>query len=295
MSRRVLLLINRSKPDAVAAAPRVRALVNARGRVVAEHGIEDEFPADIRDNADLVVVLGGDGSLLGAARRGVALSLPLLGVNLGKVGFMAEFDLPALEEQADTLFGDAALELQKRPLLRADVFGPGHTGPGGIAGAPRFSALGLNDCVVTAGPPFRLIELRVSIDGGPGPVVAGDGVIVATPIGSTAYSLAAGGSIVSPDVQAFTITPIAAHSLSFRPVIVSAFSTIELDVLRANDDAGAGGTTLVVDGQLHHRLHKGDRLLVRQHELPVRFVRNPRVTYWDTLTRKLHWASQPRA
>jgi NAD+ kinase len=299
MPRRVLLLINRAKPDAVAAAPRVRGLINAHGRVVGEHGIGDDLPASLRHDADLIAVLGGDGSLLGAARRCIALDLPLLGVNLGKVGFMAEFDLAALEEQAASLFGDAALELQKRPLLRAEVFGPGGAGPGGVPGAPRYGALGLNDCVITAGPPFRLIELRVSIDAGPGPVIAGDGVIVATPIGSTAYSLAAGGSIVSPDVQAFTITPIAAHSLSFRPVIVSAFSTIELEVLRANDDAGSdagvSGTTLVIDGQLHHRLHKGDRVLVRQHDLPVRFVRNRRVSYWDTLMRKLHWASQPRA
>jgi len=302
MPRRVLLLINRAKPDAVAAAARVAALIDAHGRVVAEHGIDDDLPADLRTRADLVVVLGGDGSLLGAARRCVALDIPLVGVNLGKVGFMAEFDLPALEEQAGALFGDAALELQKRPLLRADVFGAAEAAPGGVPGTPRFTALGLNDCVVTAGPPFRLIELRVSIDAGPGPVVAGDGVIVATPIGSTAYNLAAGGAIVSPDVQAFTITPIAAHSLSFRPVIVSSFSTIELEVLRANDDAvpilggsGGGGTTLVVDGQLHHRLHRGDRVLIRQHEMPVRFVRNPRVSYWDTLMRKLHWASQPRA
>ncbi len=298
MPRRVLLLINRAKPDAVAAGPRIRALINAHGRVIAEYGIGDELPADLRTQADLVVVLGGDGSLLGAARRGVSLDIPLLGVNLGKVGFMAEFDLAALEEQAPSLFGDDPLELQKRPLLRAEVFGAG-AAPGGVAGTPRYAALGLNDCVITAGPPFRLIELRVSIDGGVGPVVAGDGLIVATPIGSTAYNLAAGGSIVSPDVQAFTITPIAAHSLSFRPVIVSAFSTIELDVLRVNDEAGpeaaGAGTTLVIDGQLHHRLHKGDRVLIRQHELPVRFVRNRRVSYWDTLTRKLHWASQPRA
>lgn len=299
MPRRVLLLINRAKPDAVAATPRIRALISAHGKVVAEYGIGDELPADLRTQADLVVVLGGDGSLLGAARRGVALDIPLLGVNLGKVGFMAEFDLAALEAQASVLFGDAALELQKRPLLRAEVFGPAGAEPGGVPGAARYAALGLNDCVVTAGPPFRLIELRISIDGGAGPVVAGDGLIVATPIGSTAYNLAAGGSIVSPDVQAFTITPIAAHSLGFRPVIVSAFSTIELEVLRANDDPDpalrGAGTTLVIDGQLHHRLYKGDRVLIRQHELPVRFVRNRRVTYWDTLMRKLHWASQPRA
>src|SRR5690606_8901839 len=114
----------------------------------------------------------------------------------------------------------------------------------------------LNDCVVTAGPPYRMIELDVYIDGEPGPTLRGDGVIVSTPIGSTAYNVSAGGPIVSPDLDSFTITPHAAHSLAFRPIVVPSSCEIDLH-LRKGNDADDGGTTLVLDGQVDTRLQSG--------------------------------------
>jgi NAD+ kinase len=131
-----------------------------------------------------------------------------------------------------------------------------------------------------------------------GPTVNGDGMIVSTPTGSTAYNVSAGGPIVSPDVDALVITPIAAHSLSFRPIVVGAASRIELIMNRVNssgaDGGGCAGTTLVLDGQVVCPLAEGDRVVLGLDPRPVRFVRNPRGGYWTTLTEKMHWAAPPR-
>jgi NAD+ kinase len=129
-----------------------------------------------------------------------------------------------------------------------------------------------------------------------GPTVSGDGLIVSTPTGSTAYNVAAGGPIVAPDVPALVITPIAAHSLSFRPIVVSADARIELTMLRVNRGGtfASAGTMLVLDGQVGAPLSEGDRVVVSLDSRPVRFVRNPRGGYWNTLTEKMRWAEAPR-
>lgn len=298
MGRSVLLLVNRAKPEVLAALDEVRKAIQAAGgRIAAEHDAADGTGrAAVPDaaGAELIVVLGGDGTLMSQTRRCAGLNLPLLGVNLGKVGFLAEFDLEHLREHGTTLFGNGRLEIVERCMLAATVTrATGGTGGNGGASAAR---LALNDAVVTAGPPFRMIGMSLSIDGKPGPEVSGDGLIISTPIGSTAYNISAGGPIVSPDVRALAVTPIAAHSLSFRPVVVSGDSTVEITLRRVNDDrASGGGTTLVLDGQSTARLHAGDRLTVRLDERPARFVRNPRVEYWSTLVSKMGWATGPRA
>lgn len=320
MPRSVLLLLNRSKPEVVQAAPRVRELIGRHARIVGEYEADSEpLPEEPSSRADLVVVLGGDGTLLAQSRRCVHLGLPMLGVNLGKLGFLAEFDLDALEEQAPSLFDGSALLTQDRALLRVSVVasdavatggkGVGGSGGGGGGGIER-SDLALNDAVITAGPPYRMISLRLRIDGHDGPTVTGDGLIISTPIGSTAYNASAGGPIVSPDVEAMVITPLAAHTLAFRPVVVNRHSTIEIIVERANEagadhetgtgaspgfsgEIGCTGTTLVLDGQVSSTLRAGQRVIIRPHARAVRFVRNPRSNYWHTLVTKMRWAAPP--
>lgn len=306
MGRRVLLVVNRSKPEAPTAEAEVRRLIEAHGgRVVAQ---VDAVPAaatggpsaspQSAGGVDLVVVLGGDGTLLNEAKRHAGSGVPMLGVNLGKVGFLAEFDVAALREQAATLFCSAPLELVPRVLLRVRHGVPGRGREGPLFGAEQWA---LNDCVVTAGPPFRMIAIDVSIDGGPGPTVTGDGLIVSTPMGTTAYNASAGGPILAPETQAIALTPIAAHSLSFRPVVVGGKSTIRLTLKRVNDEGPSvggggtgGGTTLVLDGQLSRRLHQDEVIEAALHDRPIMFVRNPRSSYWATLIEKMHWAAPPR-
>lgn len=287
MARTALLIINTAKPDAVAAAAQVRALVEgAGGRVAAELAADGTpvAPALLK-GVDLAVVLGGDGTLLSQSRRFVAQGLPLLGVNLGKLGYMAEFDLDALRQHARAVFGEAPLHLLDRPLLTVEVM---------RAGAAAATGLALNDAVVTAGPPYRMISLSIRIDGQSGPRIDGDGLIVSTPIGSTAYNVSAGGPIVAHDVKAMVVTPIAAHSLSFRPVVVSLESVLEIGIERANRDDSTG-TTLVLDGQAATQLADGDVVRIRRNGKSARFVRNPDGSYWATLINKMRWAAPPAA
>lgn len=308
MPRAALLIVNRTKPDVLAALADIRAIIERHGRLVAELDADDSpVPHDLCTQTDLIIVLGGDGTLLGQSRRFVALGLPMLGVNFGKLGFLAEFDLAAFRAAAPRLLDDEPLVVQDRPMLRVTATPIGVDGADitEINGAsPRSKngsgislahTLALNDAVITAGPPYRMITLDVRIDGHPGPQVTGDGLVIATPIGSTAYNASLGGPIISPDVNAMALTPVAPQSLSFRPVIVPAGSTIEIELERVNDlpdvQGLAGGTSLVLDGQVATRLHQGQRVTIRQHARPIRFVRNPGSNYWSTLITKMKWAT----
>ncbi|MFO0857022.1 MAG: NAD(+)/NADH kinase [Phycisphaerales bacterium] len=298
MSRKVVMLVNNEKPEAVHAASELR-------RVVAQHGtLLGEFPAengpipDIAKQADLFVVLGGDGTLLSQARRCVGLKAPMLGVNLGRLGFLTAFDLATVMQQGRVLFGDGELELLELELLCVRMQD--------ATGATKFENVALNDVVITAGPPYRLITLALSIDGLSGPTVRGDGLIVSSPVGSTAYNLSAGGPILAPMVGAIAITPIAAQSLSFRPVVVSSKSRIEVTALRVNQPntpelagqperrASGGGSTMVIDGQLHVPIRSGDKLTVTRHCDGVRFVQNPASDWWARLIGKFNWAQAPK-
>ncbi len=289
MPRRVLLMVNRSKPDAVAATDEVRSLITRHGSHV--HEIEANHAGPILSDAqgaDLIVILGGDGTLISQSRRAANLNVPILGVNMGKLGFLAEYDLASLREQAVYLFSDATLPTREVHMIRAEVFGAGES-------RPRFSDAGLNECVVTAGPPYRMISLSIRIDDQEGPSVTGDGLIISTPTGSTAYNVAAGGPIVAPEVDAFVITPLAAHTLAFRPVVVPSRSRIEFTMIRVNaGEGGAMGTGLTLDGQITAPLRAGDRILFTRDERPIRFVRNPLGGYWRTLIDKLRWAAAPK-
>lgn len=291
MPRNVLLLTNPSKPDAGSAIPAVRALIEKHGSLAAE--IDATRPFEIPDAPfDLIAVLGGDGTLLSAARQTLHTGVPILGINLGTVGFMAEFDLSSIEDQAHELFGDAPLRTQPAPLLKARIHSPD--------GTSRAVETALNEVVVTAGPPYRMIAIDVAIDGRPGPRVTGDGIIISTPTGSTAYNVSAGGPIVAPGLDAHVITPIAAHSLSFRPIVVPSSARITLNMVRTNGDDDTPsqnsntGTELMFDGQVHHSVRAGDRIVITRGPKTIPLVINGDVSYWQTLMDKMRWATPPQ-
>lgn len=290
MTLSIALLVNGSKPAAVEAAPHVRALIEPYARIVDQLDLTVADPSIACRSADLSVVLGGDGTLLAAARRCADHGAPLLGVNFGKVGFLAGFEPDSLARNAAAIFGDRVWTLREVTALRARVTGPGRDTP--------IEAIAINDFVITAGPPYRMISLRLGLpdtpdgDGADAASVTGDGLIIATPLGSTAYNVSAGGPIVAPGVEATVVTPIAAHSLSFRPIVVPASRTIVVGLDRANDD-GTTGTTLVADGIEQHRLRRGDELRVRADGPTLRFVIDPGTSYWSMLSQKMHWAHAP--
>lgn len=286
MRRNVLLIVNSDKAAATQAAAQVREHVIRHGNLLGEVGSHPGAAPDLADRADLIVVFGGDGTLLGQARQFANTRAAMLGVNIGRLGFLAEFDVASLVDQAETIFGGGPLPTFRVPLLGIDVFGKD--------GTKRVSGLALNDVALTAGPPYRLISLSLSIDGAQGPTINGDGVIVSTPMGSTAYNLSAGGPILSPMVDAFAITPIAVQSLAFRPVVVGGNSSIAITVNKANLAENGSGTTLVIDGQVQHSVTSGERIVLAKSRQGVTFVSNPKIDYWARLIGKLNWAATPR-
>ncbi len=298
MPRNVVMLVNNEKPDALHAASELRRVIAQHGTLLGEYSAENSALPDAAKQADLFVVLGGDGTLLSQARRCVGLRAPMLGVNLGRLGFLTAFDLATVMLQGRALFGDGTLDTIELELLGVRMQD--------ATGATKFENVALNDVVITAGPPYRLITLALSIDGMSGPTVRGDGLIISSPVGSTAYNLSAGGPILAPMVGAIAVTPIAAQSLSFRPVVVSSKSKIEVTALRVNQPASpqlvgqaerrasGGGTTLVIDGQMHVPIRSGDRITVTRHRDSVRFVQNPASDWWARLIGKFNWAQAPK-
>jgi len=229
--------------------------------------------------ADFAIAIGGDGTIISQARRIVDHDVPMIGVNVGRFGFLAEFDAEDLIKQADTVFGD-------RPPTREYMLLCATVRDG--TGRALQTQLAVNDCVVTAGPPFRMIRLEMNIDGREGPTVNGDGVVVATPIGSTAYNVSAGGSIVHPAVEAISVTPLAPHSLAFRPIIIP--PTSELVIAPAHINAG---TTLVLDGQVQVPLEENMTIRIARHDRKAKLITNPATNYWQVLLEKMRWAAPP--
>ncbi|MEM1423273.1 MAG: NAD(+)/NADH kinase [Planctomycetota bacterium] len=297
MARSVLLLVNRDKPSVCSALPAIRGVVNRHGSIVRELDAFEAGPVTDAHGADLVMVLGGDGTLLSEIRRTAGLGLSVLGVNLGNVGFLAQYDAAGFERDAGAILGDEPLRLADRTLMRVRLVDEDAT-------EPRWEGIAANDSVVTAGPPFRMIQLDLSIDNDPVPRIGGDGLIVSTPTGTTAYAVSAGGPVLSPDMHALAITPIAAHTLAMRPLVVPGEAKIEVTIARANSvsgspdaplpaEPGARGTTLVIDGQHMLALSGGERIDLTAMPEGLRLVMNPRSGFWSTLRRKLHWGLAP--
>jgi NAD+ kinase len=248
-------------------------------------GLPPDRPTASRDDlpreCDVLVVLGGDGTLIGMAGRvaNAGVDIPILGVNFGSLGFLTEVTLPELYASLEETL-DGTAQIETRMMLRAQT----------IRGATICSdRLALNDVVITKGALSRIIDLAVMIGGQPVMRVRADGLIIASPTGSTAYNLAAGGPIVHPAVDALLLTPIAPHMLTNRPIVVPAASEI-----RVQPAAGASNEELFVtlDGQSGHALEADDVVVVRQAERPVRLVRAATRTYFDVLREKLKWSER---
>ena len=229
--------------------------------------------AEIGARADLAVVQGGDGSMLNAARHLAVHRVPLVGVNQGRLGFMTDIaSANMLEAMAEILAGRHATE--ERTMLAAEVLRDG---------VVTLSTLALNDAVVNKGAVGRLIEFLVHIDGEFVYDLRADGLIVATPTGSTAYALSSDGPILQPSVPGFALVPICPHTLSNRPIMVSDRSVIDITLKRSID------ARLHFDGQMQCDLQEGDRVFVRRAEHAITFVHPPGYSYYAMLREKLHW------
>jgi NAD+ kinase len=224
---------------------------------------------------DLLLTLGGDGTLLRGARLVASHGVPVLGINLGHLGFLTAAAREEMEGALERwLKGD--YELDERMALSiqaADVDGNG-----------RGTHVALNDAVLHKGGAARVIRLAMRASGEEVGTYSADGIILCTPTGSTAYSLSAGGPIVSPSVHCIIATPICPHTLGVRPLVLPADEVVTVEVLSPSEEL-----ILTIDGQEHERLVPGQRVEVRRAEHPVRLVRFPGHTFFSTLRRKLSW------
>jgi NAD+ kinase len=237
---------------------------------IGERGLEY---TDIGAKADLAVVIGGDGTLLAAARNLVRHHVPVVGVNLGRVGFMTDIGHRDMREGIGSIL-DGKYTIEDRALLDAEIF---------RASQSMLRTLALNEAVVTKGAQGRLIEFELSLDGEFVYSLRADGVIVATPTGSTAYALSAQGPILHPAVPAFALVPLAPHTLSARPVSVSDRSVIEIGLTHAQEARAH------FDGLALADLQDGDRIVLKRSSDAVRFVHPPGYDYFATLREKLGW------
>jgi NAD+ kinase len=249
-----------------------------KAETIASCGI-DECTVDVLEDADFAVVFGGDGTIISEARQLSQCNVPVIGVNLGKLGYLAEFNVEELREFFGQIVEGKAV-IEKRMMLNCRVF---------RGGSEQFSSAAINDVFINSGPPFNMVELKISVDGQPLASCISDGLVVCTPTGSTAYNLSAGGPIVSGKVQGIVITPICPHSLSFRPIVINAGSTVEVLGIQVNQ-----GTTVSIDGQVSYGVSIDDVVRVEKHAGQFLVVNNPLRTQWDLLASKLRWAEKPK-
>lgn len=274
----VAILGNGTKPEVHTVAERL-------ARVLAKHpdlslvGLDLASDTDLSVlGADVALVLGGDGTVLHAARRMGDRFTPVLAVNVGRLGFLADLTPEAFLNRLGDL-AERRYTIENLMTLACTLV---------PCNGPRREFRGLNDVVLRAAPVFHLVEIGLSIDGEGVMTYLCDGLIIATPVGSTAHSLSAGGPILPPNAHMFVVTPICAHTLTQRPLVDSAHKVYEM-VPRGE----RGATVLVIDGQVQLPVSRDDRIIVRRGVTPFPMIRLPGHSFYRTLRDKLGWGIIP--
>jgi NAD+ kinase len=292
MPQRLILVAKVKSPHLVATLNQALPPLLERGwTVIGEPGLEEPWqqagldPARlevdanlgaVQEPAGLCLVLGGDGTLLYAARRVGLRGTPILGINLGSLGFLTSHPVSGALEAVEAFLA-GSLVPDARPMLDAELWRNGLL----LARQPV-----LNDAVVTKSALARIMDMRLRVgnqDAGP---MKADGLIVATPTGSTAYSLSAGGPILHPSLEAFVISPICPHTLTLRPCVVPASRPITLSLMDVED------AHLTLDGQVGHRIHPGDEVRLTQSRARITLLQRPEFDFFQLLQQKLHWGDR---
>jgi NAD+ kinase len=266
-------------------APRIKELLEELYLYFKDHGIDCLFEEvavqklrkgsglkreEIPGNVDLVVVLGGDGTLLSIAHLAAKADVPVVGVNLGNLGFLTEVPLDEMYLTFESLFEGEEKIVSRRQMLEV-MF-------------KEETFFCLNDVVINKGALARMIQFAIWVDEKEITTSKADGLIISTPTGSTAYSLSAGGPIVHPYIPAFIIAPICPHTLSFRPMVIDANSKIKVQLVTAGEEV-----TFTLDGQRGQVMDKRDIIEVERSALELSLISSPKRNYFDLVQRKLGW------
>lgn len=273
---KLLILGNSEKPEVLEAVEAIEPWLRERAEITVK--LDMNLAAGEVD-ADCAVVFGGDGTMLRAARALGTQQVPIIGINVGKFGFLSETTL----EEAKEVLGDVMegrYTVAERMMLGCELVRGGEV---------EMNTLGLNDAVVSRGALSRLITLEFYVDGELVTTYGADGLIVSTPVGSTAHSLAAGGPILYPDLNAFVVCPICPHTLSNRPLVLPDRCELEIRPRRCPESP-----SLTVDGQVAVTLQEGDRVVVRRAAESLQLIQTSRRTFFQTLRSKLDWRGRPR-
>jgi len=283
----VALVGRHASPDLAEPLAALAAFLTGRGvvvvleegtaRYVALPGHSILTSEELGTAIDLAIVLGGDGTMLALARRLAPFDVPLIGINQGRLGFLTDIPLARMEATLGAMLMGRYVE-ERRTLLAASII---------RADGADDDTLALNDVVVNRGSLGSMIECAVEIDGRFVYAMRADGIIVATPTGSTAYALSAGGPILDPQLASFLLVPVAPHALTHRPIAVSDGARIALTVIQGRD-AGVH-----CDGQAHFALAEGERVLLRRADHAARFLHPEGHDYFALLREKLHWSETP--
>jgi NAD+ kinase len=278
-------IIAKNIPEALKAAKKLRAWLESRGKkVFVDHETaaalkmqgydRTEIPALV----EMLIVLGGDGTLLSAARHvaDAHTDVPIFGVNLGSLGFMAEVSLDELYDNLEKAIA-GRLENEERMMLSASVIRSGKR-------LARYRVL--NDAVINKGALARMMELRISVNGSHLTTLRADGLIVATPTGSTAYSLSAGGPIIHPTIHCFVVTPICPHTLSNRPIALPDTVVVAVCLTSMSEDV-----SLTLDGQIGFPLLPNDEVEIKRSRYKMKLIKHPAKSYYDILRTKLKWGA----
>lgn len=274
------------QPDCVDVVARIVDWASAREiQVVLDHPVGDGVhvpvidPEQLCSQVDLIIAVGGDGTLLGAARSIGTRDVPILGINLGRLGFLTEVNRDELESCLDRL-SEGQLKFESRMRLEVSVY---------REGTEVATYLALNDVVITRTALSRMVDLETFANGAKVTTYHGDGLIISTPTGSTAYSLSASGPILMPNVEAIVLNPICSHSLNQRPIVLPHHSEIEV---RPKLSHGIDDATLTVDGQEGFELGPSDRVVAKRSPYDIHIAASPFRNHFEILHTKLNWGDR---
>ncbi|NOS66880.1 MAG: NAD(+)/NADH kinase [Candidatus Peribacteraceae bacterium] len=269
----VLKILKKSGAEILVDRDRLRTIPAAKGLKMFKNA----------HDIDLLLILGGDGTILRTVREMECFSVPILSVNRGNIGFLAEMSVQEAPKLLPKFLRGEGL-IDERSVLRVVARRGSKTIIDGFV---------LNEAVISQGTIARLIDLKTTVNGEPLTTFRADGLILSTPTGSTAYTLAAGGPILHPQVQATILTPINSYSFSQKPIVIPADHRVDVEVLGRGNKFGGVDVSLTLDGQTYVALHSGDVISATVNAHTVKFLRRKKETYYATLRSKLKWGERP--
>ncbi len=273
--KRIVVIADIRKSEVQRCLPEIRSWLEKHGEISGWYDKAEELSSLCPDQTDFIMVFGGDGLLIATARSIAKTNIPIIGVNFGRLGFLTEFNLSEFFEQIPSILSGNN-SIVSRMMLNCEVERDREV---------IYSSLAVNDAVIKITDIARMLYTTLFIDNEEITTYGGDGIIIATPVGSTAYSLSAGGPIISPNFSAFVITPICPHLLTLRPLVVGMHHFIKIRILATSKES----VVLSLDGQINLSLQNNDQVKISRSQESFHLIQNNNRSFYRVLQEKLTW------